>query len=388
MKIKNLETYYLEVPFPEDFNAANFKKPEKSLSMFMVKVFTNDGIVGIGGQRGYPAMAEGWTNYVDKIMKPYLINEIIDPAYIEKFSQYLTVQAPGICLNPRPCSIEMALWDILGKKANLPVYKLLGAKKSKVKAYASMLEPYPLLRIDEWISFVQRVYEVGFKAIKLHLGARWGNEEIGNIVEIIKNIKNEFGNNLEIMVDLMKAWDTDYPYDLYSAIKLAKTLEEYDVKFLEEPLPHINNPTISAKLCESVDIPIAGGGGMFGWQNYKILLEKGALDIVEPDVQICGGMLEVKKIAFLADSFGKSCIPHFWGPGIALAATLQVTGAIDAPYLEYNYHPPAWTPATRDAMLEEPINIDKDGYIKISDKPGLGFDLNEGNVKKYTLIKY
>jgi len=388
LKITNLETYFLQIPFPKEFQNAAYQKPSKFLSLFMVKVYTDEGIIGIGGQRGYPEMAKGWVNYVDKIIKPYLVNDIIDPLFIEKFSQYLTLQSPGICLTPRPCCIEMALWDILGKKANLPIYKLLGAKKNIVKAYASMLEPYPYFKIGEWVNFVKDICETGFKAIKLHLGARWGIEGIEEIIKIIKAIRNEFGDDLEIMLDSMKAWNSKHPYDFNSALKLARSLENCGVKLLEEPLPHFNNPELSAKLCDSVDIPIAGGGGMFGWQNYKTLLEKGALDIIQPDVQVCGGILEVKKIAFLAEIYGKSCIPHFWGPGIALAATLQVTGAIDSPYVEYNYHPPVWTTETRDAMLKESITIDREGYVKIPDKPGLGVDLNEENVRKYTLIKY
>lgn len=126
-----------------------------------------------------------------------------------------------------------------------------------VKAYASMLEPYPFFKIDEWVKFVKDIYEIGFKAIKLHIGARWGTEGIEDIIKIIKTIRDEFWNNLEMMLDLMKAWNPKYPYDFNSALKLAKDLEEHDVIFLEEPLLHINNPGLNAKLCDSVDIPIA-----------------------------------------------------------------------------------------------------------------------------------
>lgn len=127
---------------------------------------------------------------------------------------------------------------------------------------------------------------------------------------------------------------------------------------------------------------------MFGRRNYKTLLEKRSIRYSSTWCSSLWWNLRSKKIAFLAEIYGKSCIPHFWGPGIALAATLQVTGAIDSPYVEYNYHPPVWTTETRDVMLKEPITIDKEGYVKIPDKPGLGVDLNEENVKKYTLIKH
>lgn len=126
---------------------------------------------------------------------------------------------------------------------------------------------------------------------------------------------------------------------------------------------------------------------MAGWQSFETVLEKGALDIVEPDVQYAGGISELKKIAFLAEVHGRRCIPHFWGPGLALAATLQVIGSIDSPYVEYNFHPPAWVPEVRDAMLKTPIMVDKEGYVKIPDGPGLGVELNEENVERYTVTK-
>jgi len=386
LKITNLETYFLQVPFEKEFHPAG-RGIQKSSDLFLVKVFTDEGIIGIGDQRGYASMAKGWINYIDKVIKPYLINEIKDPLNIEKFSQHLTLQPPATCLTPRPCCIEMALWDIFGKKASLPVYKLLGTNKNKVKAYASLLEPYPDLKINEWIKLIKKVREAGFKAIKLHFGEQRGTTGIQNIINIINTIRNEFGSDLEIIVDMMKAWHPKYQYDFSSLLDLIKKLEEYNVEFVEEPLPHINNPELSAKLCNAVDMPIAGGGAMFGWQNYKTLLEKSALDIVQPDVQVCGGILELKNIAFLAKIYGKSCIPHFWGPGIALAATSHVVAAINSSYLEYNYHPPSWVPEVRDAILKENILIEKDGFVKIPNKPGLGVEIDEKKLKKYQLYK-
>lgn len=390
MKITDVKVYFLTMPFPKELICADTfsKGAKKDFSWYLVKVFTDEGIVGIGGQGVYdPNMSPGWTNFIEKSVKPFLIKEIVDPLFIEKFSKYINLQAPGTYPTPRPCCVEMALWDILGKKANLPIYKILGATKNKVKAYASLLEPYPLLTPKEWAKFVKDTYEVGFKAVKLHIGAIWGQEAPKNILDVVEAVRNELGDDIEIMIDVMKAWHTLYPFDYNTALKLAKGLEKYNVLFLEEPLPHIHNPELCSRLCNSVDIEIAGGGAMCGWQSYKTVLEKGALDIVEPDIQFAGGISEVRKIAFLSEVYGKKCIPHFWGPGIALAATLQLIGSIDSPYVEYNFHPPAWVPEARDAMLKEPIKIDKEGYVKIPDGPGLGVELDEENIERYTVIK-
>ncbi|MBA7610779.1 D-galactarolactone cycloisomerase [subsurface metagenome] len=391
MKVTSLEIRLLEIPFPEEFLDASSlftDEPERSFSSYLVKVFTDEGITGIGAQNVYnPNMTAGWEKYVKSSVEPFLVNGIVDPLLIEKFSRAINLQPPATYSTPRPCSVEMALWDILGKKAGLPLFKILGATKDKVKAYASVLEPYPLLTPQGWVDFIKSVCDADFKAVKLHIGARWGKEGPKNTLAVVEAIRNELGDDLDIMIDAMKAWPTSHPYDYNTALELARGLEKYNVVFLEEPLPHIHNPELASRLCSSVDIEIAGGGAMAGWQSFKTVLEKGALDIVEPDVQYAGGISELKKIAFLAEVHGRCCIPHFWGPGLALAATLQVIGSIDSPYVEYNFHPPIWVPEVRDITLKNPITVDKEGYVKIPDGPGLGVELNEENVERYTVTK-
>lgn len=143
----------------------------------------------------------------------------------------------------------------------------------------------------------------------------------------MKSIRNDLGDKIEFMIDVMQAW-VPHPYDFYSALKLARGLEENNVIWLEEPLPHYNNPELSARLCQSVNIEIAGGVAMSGWPAYKHLLEKGAPDIVQPDVQYAGGISEVRKIAFLAEAYGKRCIPHFF--------YFRYCSGSNAPCLQFN----------------------------------------------------
>lgn len=117
---------------------------------------------------------------------------------------------------------------------------------------------------------------------------------------------------------------------------------------------------------------------MFGWPAYKNLLEKCALDIVQPDVAIAGGISEVRKIAFLAEVYGRRCIPHFsFGSDIAFAATLHVCSVINSPYIEYLHHPPYITHEVRNALSEKPIRMDEKGYVKVPEGPGLGINLKK-----------
>ncbi len=382
MKITNVKAYCVEMPLSEPIRVVHEDpKVAKKFDRFtLVKIFTDEGIIGIGAQ---DVEDPSWCSYIEKHVKPYVMEQVVEPFYIEKFVRYIRPQPFGTQVSPRPCCVEMALWDIIGKKAGLPIYKLLGAYQDKVKAYASVLEEYPLWNAEKWAKFVERLFNEGFKAVKLHIGWMWPDPD--KILEVVKNIRETVGYEIDLMVDAMQAWVPQPLYDYQASLKYARGLEKYEVLWLEEPLPHFNNPELSAKLCATVDIPIAGGGAMFGFHTYKTLLEKGALDIVQPDVMHAGGLLEVKRIAFLAEALGKLCVPHFFGPGIGLAATLQVIGSTNIPWLEYCYHPPAFSIEARDAMLSEPIRIDKDGYVEVPKKPGLGIELDEGFVEKHTI---
>jgi len=383
MKITDVRAFCIEVPYAEPGIRVVHEDPkivQKSKRFTLVKIFTDEGITGIGAQ---DVADPWWCNYIEKYVKPYVIDQVVEPYYIEKFVRYMRPQPFGTMVSPRPCCVEMALWDAIGKKANLPVYKLLGAFQDRVKAYASVLEEYPLWNAERWAKFVERLFNEGFKAVKLHIGWMWPNPN--DILNVIRVIRKTVGYDVDLMVDAMQAWVPQPLYDLQAALKYARGLEKYEVLWLEEPLPHFNNPELSAKLCDSVDIPIAGGGAMFGFHTYKTVLEKNALDIVQPDVMHAGGILEVRRIAFLAEAYGKLCVPHFWGPGIALAATLQVIGSTNIPWVEYCYHPPAFSVEVRDAMLSEPIKIDKDGYVEVPKKPGIGIELNEEFIEKHTV---
>jgi L-alanine-DL-glutamate epimerase-like enolase superfamily enzyme len=379
MKITDIKADYYQVPLSKSVRMATAPdKTSDKWSFTLVKVFTDEDIIGIGVQDvHFPE----WAKYVERTYKPILLNEIVEPYYVEKFARYLRYTGPQFP-SPRACAIEIALWDIIGKKAKLPIYKLFGAYQDKVKAYASILEPYPLWGPKQWTKFAKQLVDEGFKGLKFHIGALWPNPN--NIIEVVKDIRENLGYDFDIMIDAMQAWTDHSIYDLHSSIKYANGLEKYEVAWLEEPLNHFYNPDLSSQLCRIVDMPIAGGGAMFGLQHYKTVLETGALDIVQPDV-MHNGMMEVRRIALLAESMGKVCVPHYFGVGVSLAATLQVIGSTDIGWVEYPYSPPSHTVESRDAMMKKPIKIDKDGYVEIPKGPGLGIELNEVFLEKYVV---
>src|SRR3990172_1091153 len=125
----------------------------------------------------------------------------------------------------------------------------------------------------------------------------------------------------------------------------------------------------------------------WGIRRFRDFLEDGVYDIVQPDPHWCGGILECRKISALAEAASKQGILHTGGiGGLRLAANLQVTGAIpNCPYFEYLMEPPVWTPEIRDVFLKAPIRISDDGYIDIPQGPGLGVELNEETISRYTV---
>ena len=384
MKIIDVKVYYIEVPLAQPMVTADYPAPVDSYRLFLARVFTDKGLIGTGAQHYYssstpfPELAK----YMERDAKNSLTGRVVEVGHVERFAKRICSQAFGVTPCPRPCCVEIALWDLLGKEAGKPLYKLFGAVQDRVKAYASILEDYPLATKEQWVDLVERLVEEGFRAVKPHIDR--GEKDPTKVIEVVEAIRAKFDDRIEIMVDAMQAWKPEPLYDLSTAIRYAKQLEEYDVRWLEEPLPHFNNPEPSTQLCEAVDMPIAGGGAMLGAHTYKTLLEKGALDIVQPDVQFAGGLSQTRKIGKLAKAYGKQCIPHCWGSGLALAATLQVIGALDVAYVEYPYHPPAFTVEARDRLLDEPLTIDADGTIGIPQGPGLGVALDEDAIRHFT----
>lgn len=379
LKITDVKAYYLEWPLAEPVrNLDGVTCTKKWPGVTLVKVFTDDGLVGIGGQH---TTWSGWKNYIEDQVKPFLLKEIVEPFYVEKFSSHFCSQAPGSSIGPGPNCVEVALWDLIGKAASQPIYKLLGARKDKVKAYLSLYPKYPPWTASEVANFTK---EHHFPAVKVH--SVTGNVEMD--LGFIKNLRAALGDETEIMLDAEQGWKASSVYDFRKALKMARGLERYDVAWLEDPLSFDRHPELVAKLAAAVDIPIAGGGRVYTAHRFKPLIVNDVLDIVQPDPQYSGGILEVKKIAMLADLYGKVCVPHGGmgdSTGLCLAANLQVTGAADIPYLEYDFYPPAYDAEVRDRILKEPIVMQKDGYVDIPKQPGLGVELDEDAVSKYTV---
>jgi len=273
-------------------------------------------------------------------------------------------------IGPRPWHVEMALWDIIGKDAGKPVYELLGGARRGIPIYASTGEHKD---IDERLDYVKERVSEGIEAVKL----RFGRDDIADDLEVAHHVREEFPD-LTLMVDANMGWKARVmgegrTWNFSEAVEVGHELNALGVEWLEEPLDR-HDYLGYARLRDKVDVRIAGGEFTDSVHELREMLDREALDVIQPDSSIACGLGQAKSIADQAEREGVEYTPHSWTNGLGLVANLHVASATDASWFEYPYEPP-FVPEARDFLLEEPV-VHEDGYMTPPDKPGLGIEIN------------
>ncbi len=342
----------------------------------LVRIHTDEGISGIG-EAGYSVDFHPMLSaIIENILKPLLVGQ--DPTFIAMIWQSMfeaTHKWGRRGLETYAISgIDIALWDILGKASGKPIYKLLGGYRRKVDAYAA-----PSLKMPKEVAAdCETALNRGFKAIKLWVGFDPGLDE-----EIVKTARTTVGDDVGLMVDANMA------YDYKTAVDMANILyERYGILWLEEPVLSrslYEYYTSHAKLANKTNVPLSGGECLFTRYEFVPIFEHKAFDIIQPDATGVGGISESSKISAMSSAYGISFIPHIAcssGTGVGLAANLQVIGAsAHTPFVEYDLYDDS---PLQNELLEEPLRSE-DGCVQLSDKPGLGVELNEAAVEKYRI---
>jgi L-alanine-DL-glutamate epimerase-like enolase superfamily enzyme len=266
--------------------------------------------------------------------------------------------------------IDIALWDIKGKAAGKPVHELLGgAKRDRVRAYASMLMPDTP---EETAERVGALCDDGFTAVKLG----WGplGEDPRRDVELATAAKEAAGD-CDILIDAGHG----YGADAKTAIGVARELEQLGVFWLEEPFEP-DEYEAYAELADAVEIRVAAGEQDTTVWGFRELIERGHVDLVQPDVTRCGGITEFMRIAEFARSRGVETVPHAWKSGIIKAASLQCNAVLeDALFQEYCV---ADTPINQ-TLTHERLPVENGGTIRVPTAPGIGVTLDEDVVERY-----
>lgn len=368
MKITNVTATVLRLP--EISSAADGTQDD-----LIITVETDEGIVGYGEVDTAPYVGKA---VVDAYMSHgtcYGLREVVigsDPFDYEQIwtdmwtkTYYYGRTGPAMHVMS---GIDMAIWDIMGKAVGKPVHKLLGGSYTdKVRAYASALMP---ATPDEVKKIVEKQGALGYTAIKLG----WGplGYDVHKDIELIKTARKAAGEKVEIMIDIGKR------YRLKEAIYVAKALEQLNIYWLEEPLP-AEDYVGYKRLTQSTTLRIATGEEESGRLAFARLINETHIDVVQPDMSRCGGLTEARKIATLAADANILCVPHAFKTGVLVAASIQFIAAIPhAPFLEFS----VTESAIRKELLVKPF-AQKDGFVEVPQKPGLGIELNPEVIRKY-----
>lgn len=340
-----------------------------------VKVETDQGIHGIG--EAYSCGPDEATMKVIEDFKKWLIGQ--DPRNIEYlwYLMYNFTRFPGgLVVNAAMSGIDHALWDISGKAAGLPVYMLLGGKcRDKIRVYQSIGGTEPA-QCGE--SAKRLIEKYGYTAVKMSPHMPGTNAKPVNYVTRqagarVRAVRDAVGPDVDIGVDIHAKF-----FEINRALRMAKEIEQYNPMWLEEPI-RCENVDAMRKLSEHVEIPLASGECNYTKHEFRTILEAQCLDFVQPDICLCGGILEMKKIAAMADAHYVRVAPHNPMGPVANAVNVHFAASTQNFHI-LEYHPDDESP--RKDLLKEPLMV-KDGYIPLPTKPGLGIELNEEAFRRY-----
>jgi L-alanine-DL-glutamate epimerase-like enolase superfamily enzyme len=268
--------------------------------------------------------------------------------------------------------VEIALWDLIGKAANQPLYKLWGGGRDRVAPYASMLR---LSTPEERADIAVKLKAQGWKAIKYRSSFPTMKED----VRLVEMARKAVGDDFGIMCDGNKATlnyasEKGVPWDFTRAVETAKEYQRMKVYWLEEPLPRYDFDGL-AELNRLIEMKLAGGEGNRGIHEFRALLEKGCFDIVQPEVML-EGPTHLRKIAVIAESMNKLCIPHVGDSRLGTICDLHLVASWpNAPYLEIFNDVPIGNYEYPFQIFENPPTLDKDGYFNVPQGPGLGMTI-------------
>ncbi|MBV8428588.1 MAG: mandelate racemase/muconate lactonizing enzyme family protein, partial [Hyphomicrobiales bacterium] len=271
------------------------------------------------------------------------------------------------------------LWDLIGKITDTPCHKLLGGLSDRVRAYASS---GTLRDAGQMADVAERYFGEGFRAMKI----RFHRGDWRKDIKALEAVRERVGTRLELMVDCNQGWrlpqDTYPPWSLKDAITVARELEKLGVYWMEEPL-HRGDREGMRRLRDMTDIRVAGGEMTRELYEFRDLIAEGALDVLQPDVALVGGITGLRRVAHMAADHNLVFTPHTWTNGMGVTANAHLAaGMADAPFLEFPYDPPEWGLDRRDYMMDAALDVGPDGYILLPDRPGMGYELAEDVLRK------
>jgi len=384
MKIISIDVFVLKTQLEEPFAFSQGWVKQRSATL--VRVRTEQGIDGWGEAftQGLEA-PEIAASVIEHAFKPLLLGKSALDTAVHWHSMYHKSRDFGRkgSVVAAMSAIDTALWDIAGKNVNQPIHQLLGgAVRTSVTPYATGF--YRIRGQGEAVRLAEEArqhVQAGFQAMKVKLG--FGLQDDTEVMHAIgQELSHEVNNGtIELMVDC------NHAYGRNEALRLGRVLESYPIRWFEEPVAPEDIDGYRW-LRDRLDVPIAGGENEHTLYGFNTLLNRHAVDVVQPDIGSCGGITAARDITAIAQANGIAVNPHVWGSAIAQAASLQWIAALPIthhsifpthPILEYDRssHP------FRQQLIKEPWQLNN-GSITIPSGPGLGIEVNTAVVTEFS----
>ncbi|MBK9166272.1 MAG: mandelate racemase/muconate lactonizing enzyme family protein [Bryobacterales bacterium] len=367
MKITEVEALAVSIPLANP--VADAVRLITHRDHLLVRIRTAEGLTGEGFTLGYDSSL-AMVSLVDSLYRPLLTGASIfntEHLWAEMYRQSIQAGRRGAGLRAIS-ALDIALWDLRGKAAGMPVMHLLGVHSTRLRCYATGGYFRPGQTLDELAREYAIYVEKGFTAVKLKVGKFTPAEDAARM----KTVRQTVGDGVEILLDANGGW-----WDSNAAIAALRRLEEHRPYWIEEPV-RADNIAAMARIAEALDWPVATGELEATRWAFAELLARRAADILQPDATVCGGVSEWLKIAHMAAAFDIPVAPHYnWDVHTQLVASIP-----NALFVEYFVRETGVK--LFDDLLENPMEA-KDGWIEPRTDPGFGLRFREDQVSRYRI---
>ncbi len=393
MIITDVTTIKLRFPMDVPMADAIHYMPERPA--LLVQVHTDQGIVGLGEAAAYGGFLDSIEALITGELRRTLLGQ--DPFRIEKLWSMMATRAHqrgrrGM-LMMAISGVDIALWDIVGQATRTPLYRLLGGYRDTLPVYASAgfyaQDKDAAALAEEVGGYAER----GFGCIKIKVGrqpdallnplgdmqaADYATVTFEEDVDRVRAARKAIGPRAKLAIDANNAWTPSL------ALKFMHEVADQDIYWLEEPVG-TEDIDGSAMVAQQLRVPIAGYETESALTGFRELIARRAVDIVQPDVIWSGGITETRKIAALAHAYGLPVIPHNFSSAVAAIANMHFIASIpNGRWLELDQNPNA----LRSELFEEPLAPDREGRIRLPDRPGLGVTLNQATLDRYRIDRH
>jgi L-alanine-DL-glutamate epimerase-like enolase superfamily enzyme len=361
LKIAKIQSQVVRVPVDEPL-AGGPAAPGSTREFVTLRVGTDAGVEGIGYTFFGAALTRALKQAVDDL-GALTVGE--DPLRNEAITAKLRAAAagsgPGGILTLALSAIDIALWDIKGKAANQPLWRMIGGTRERVPTYASgaLMRTFPL---DHLVKAAPRLVEKGFRQMKTQL-ALPGDTSPGIEVDRIRRVRESIGPEIDLMCDINQRWRVE------QAIDIGARIEDIHLYWLEDVTTADDYQGL-ARVAAALSTPVCGGEYLYGPAPFRQMLEARSVDIVMIDLMRAGGITGWLKIAGMAEAFNLPVVSHLV-PEIHVHLIAAVPNGLTVEYMPWTFR------------IFEEVPVPEKGELAVPRKPGLGLKFDEAALKRY-----